>query len=295
MALRIAIVGPGRVGTAFGRGFRIGGAHVLGYVGRSERRLQHALAALGDGRALTWSDLATAHVVVFAVGDGDLSTAVQSAVDAGAVRTCALWLHTSGRHDLDVLACAERAGARIGSLHPPLPFPAAGVGDPDLCGQPAVVAGPAKSLRLLQRLCALLKLDPIVCSEQDRSVYHAACALLANGSTALFGVGLDLLAAAGGMQEVDRRRVAAALMGAAASHSQSAGPIAALSGPVQRGDAASVAEHLRALGARSPSHLDFYRAVMLQVLELARAGGLAQDRCEGIERALSCRQEGERS
>jgi NAD(P)-dependent dehydrogenase (short-subunit alcohol dehydrogenase family) len=111
MPVRIAIVGPGRVGQAFARQFAASGASVLGFVGRDGARTRAAVAALGTGRALACSDLVAAHVVVFAVGDGELEAAVAAAAAAGG-RRCCLWLHTSGRHDLSVFAHSAALGVR---------------------------------------------------------------------------------------------------------------------------------------------------------------------------------------
>ncbi|MCK5941425.1 MAG: DUF2520 domain-containing protein [Planctomycetes bacterium] len=285
MPVRIAIVGPGRVGTAFAERFVRGSANVLGFVGRDAARVRAAVDALGRGAVLDWSDLQRAHVVVFAVGDGDLDGAVRAAVAAGG-RRCSLWLHTSGRHGLDVFAPGAALGIRVGSLHPLVPF-SASAGTAGMAGAPALLQGEPRSISLLRRLCDLLGLEAIVCGEHDRVLYHAACALAANGTTALFGLARDLIARAGGLDEEDAARVVQALAGAAVTNSRRYGAGPALSGPVRRGDAATVQVHLDRLQQRAPEAVDAYRSLMRLALGLSAAQGLPDDLCARLAKVLS--------
>ena len=287
MPVRIAIVGPGRVGTTFAQRFVRGSADVLGYVGRHPERAAAAVSALGSGRVLDWGDLTGAHVVVFAVGDGQLEEAVAAAARSGG-RRCSLWLHTSGRYDLSVFASAKPLGVRVGSLHPLAPF-ATSLDGSQLNGAPALLQGEERSLSLLRRLCGMLGLVPVVCGEQNRALYHAACALAANGATALFGLAEDLMAQAGGLSGEDSRSIVAALMGAATAGSRQHGAGSALSGPVRRGDDATVRAHLGELDGLGPGASDVYRALMRHAVQLSAGQGLPDDVCARLLDVLSSR------
>lgn len=299
MALRIAIVGPGRVGIAFARRFVGAGVDVLGLLGRDRCRTQTRLDSLGEvGRklkVLTWTEVHTAHVVVFAVGDEELPAAIAAAAASGS-RPCSLWLHTSGRHGLEVFAkasppAAHLGGVRIGALHPLLPF-SGSVETHAMHGALALLLGEPRSMRLLHRLCSQLQLQPIVCSDgpgsaHNRPLYHAACALAANGATALFGLAGELLQRAGGITAFDGDRIVASLMQAAVAASAEHGAGPALSGPVRRGDAETVAAHLEALHAEAKASVPAYVALMNGALSLARDQGLAPADCQRIASALS--------
>jgi predicted short-subunit dehydrogenase-like oxidoreductase (DUF2520 family) len=278
MTLRIAIVGPGRVGRALGRQFVRAGAALLGFVGRATTAGHAAARAgaafAGGGRALTYEELARAHVVVFAVGDPELQEAIGRAAAAGA-RRCALWLHTSGRHDLAVFDAVADAGIRRGALHPLLPFADADAAAAALPGALALATAGPRAERLLQRVASLLGLRPIAAGAQDRVLYHAACALAANGAASLFGAAERLLAAAGGLGEADRRAIVRQLAATSVAACGTRGPAAALSGPVRRGDAATIQEHLVAIAREAPGEQDLYRAAMAGALVLAREAGLA--------------------
>ncbi|MEO6593496.1 MAG: DUF2520 domain-containing protein [Planctomycetota bacterium] len=281
------IVGPGRVGSALGRALSQRGVDVLGYVGRNPQHTAAALRFCGTGSELQWSDLQRAHVVLFAVGDGELQAAVGAAAEAARPRSCSLWLHTSGRHDLSVFDVAVPAGIRRGSLHPLVPFPDPATGLRGLAGAPAVVDGDLRSRRLLRRLCTWLGLVPIVGNGGDRALYHAACALAANGLTALFAVAARVLAAARVGPVEAHRRMLEALLAAALRTSQEHGAAAALSGPVRRGDTATVAAHLAALGAGVPEAIDCYRALMLAAVDLAEAQGVSPSSAAAMRSVLA--------
>jgi len=295
VALRVAIVGPGRVGRAFGRRLARQRATLLGFVGRQQASAAAAVAGCGAGRALSLADLAAAHCVVFAVGDGELRDCVAAAAAAtAAAGRPGLWLHTSGRFGLEVFAGLARPGLRFGALHPVAPFPDEGTGERAMAGAPAVLLGGPDGLPLLRRLARLLGLVPIAAGPGDRLLYHAACALAANGLTALRALVDELLAAAGGLAPADAANVAAALLQGALRGSAELGPAAALSGPVRRGDAGTVAAHLGALAAAAPHAVPAYRALMRAALDLAVGRGLGAAAAAAVARALEATPDGAR-
>lgn len=290
MPLRIAIVGPGRVGCAFGlqlvRPAVAARVELLGFVGRRAASAAAAVERCGRGRVLGWHELRLAHVVVYATGDGDLAAAIASARAAGAVRACALWLHTSGRFGLDVFGPAALDGIRRGALHPVAPFADASAGALAMAGAPGVWLGDPRSCRLLPQLATLLGLVPVAGTPGDRTLYHAACALAANGLTALRSLVDRLFVASGALAPADAAQVAGALLRAALRSSEELGPARALSGPVRRGDAATVAAHLQAIDASVPPAAAAYRALMQEALVLARCDGLDPTAAAAVDRQL---------
>src|SRR5688500_18521974 len=183
MAGRVAIVGPGRVGTALARRWAESGLAIAGFVGRDRASARRATRFARAGRILDLAGLRDVATVLVAVGDDDLAEVARGAAAAGAVRPGSLWLHASGFHDLRPLAPLVRRGARAGSLHPLCPFPTAARGYAALSGKVAVLQGEPRA-----RLAALARaagMPPLAFGRGDRRLYHAACALAANGLTAL--------------------------------------------------------------------------------------------------------------
>jgi predicted short-subunit dehydrogenase-like oxidoreductase (DUF2520 family) len=289
VVLRVAIVGPGRVGQAFGRRFVQAGVELLGFVGRRPAGAAAAVKFAGGGRVLQVDELATAHAVVFAVGDAELRDAVLATATAVPPRRCSLWLHTSGRHGLDVLDPAAERGARRGALHPVAPFADAEAGFVAMAGCPAVLACDARGERLLRQLARRLGMVPVNSRGGDRTLYHAACALAANGLVVLRGHVDAVFRAAGGLSAADARLVADALMTAAVRTSSELGPAPALSGPVLRGDVVTVEAHLAAIAGSAPQAEAVYRALMLGAVDLAVARGLGAAAAAALRAALAGR------
>lgn len=285
MALRIVIFGPGRVGTACAmRLVRSGTAEFLGFVGRDAGRTAAAVAAAGAGRSLRASEHAAANVVLFAVPDHELRAAIAAAAQAAPPRAGCSWVHTSGRFGLEVFDGVP--GIRRGALHPAAPFADAAHGAAAMSGAPGVFVGDDDARAQLRELCAALGLAPIEARAGDRVLYHAACALAANGLTALFDAAAQAFAASGVLGEDPARAVTAALMQAAVAGSAAQGPGPALSGPVRRGDAETVAAHIAALRARAPAVLPVYLATARLALELAAAAGVDPARVRALRELL---------
>jgi predicted short-subunit dehydrogenase-like oxidoreductase (DUF2520 family) len=287
--INFAFVGPGRVGASLARRWSLAGMQCIGAVGRDEEKTLDALAFVGSGRPLAPFELGeSAAVVLIAVADQALPEVVDRLVAERAVRPCALWLHTSGVHGADVLAPAAAAGARVAALHPLVPVPDRDQGCEALSGQAALVEGPAAARHLLRTLCRRAGLHPVeVAGPIDRAAYHAACALAANGTTALLGLAAAMMGRALGVDDDRASGLAAGLARAACERVGLEGAVRALSGPVLRGDAETVRQHLEVL-ARSgdPAGEDAYRSVMRLALGLARQRGLGAAAAAEVERLL---------
>ncbi|MEI6129871.1 MAG: Rossmann-like and DUF2520 domain-containing protein [Planctomycetota bacterium] len=287
MAIRLAILGPGTVGRALGRCFVEAGVDLLGFVGRNDQSAALAVAFAGRGRVLQLHELVFAHVVVIAVPDPLLPEIVRAAAAAAPGRSCSLWLHTSGRYDLEVLMPLRNGTVRLGALHPVAPFPDAASGMPKLAGRPALLLGDARARRLLERLAVLLGMQPMHSSGGDRLLYHAACALAANGLTALRAAVDRVFAESCVLRPQDAEQLAQALMSAGLQACQERGAYKALSGPVVRGDAKTVAMHRAALHKVAPDLDSVYRALMSQALLLASARGVPEHMLSAVRAALS--------
>ena len=268
MIKTIAVIGPGRLGTALARRWAEADYEFLGFVGRDPQRLAVALEFCGAGEALSFGDLHAADHVLIATGDDDLVDVVKSAAEFPAPRPGSLWFHASGFHSVGLLEPIRRCGASVGVLHPLCPIPDFTAGYEVLGGAPATTdAGEVQTHTALQTLAARAGMRPIRLDvDVDRRKYHAACALAANGLTALHDLVTETLSES--LSPLDAKFAASALIGAAAALCSGQGARAALSGPVLRGDHGVVAAHLEVL--RGSAAEPAYRALMGHAVEIAR-------------------------
>lgn len=284
---RFAVVGPGRLGSALARRWIESGLEPVGFVAREPGGARAALDFCGAGVELDgWAALTDVPLVVVTVSDRALPDVAVRAAAAGAVGAGAVWVHTSGVFDLEVLAPVRRAGGRTGSLHPLVPVPDAATGHATFDGKPAVVQADPGVWEVVEDLARRAGLEPARMAAGDRALYHAACALAANGATALLDAVRELFAAAG----IDTRgadRLGLALVEGALAACSRLGPVAALSGPVRRGDVAVVRSHLEALADEGSEALAIYRGLMRRALDMARrAGGLDPSAQRALEELL---------
>jgi predicted short-subunit dehydrogenase-like oxidoreductase (DUF2520 family) len=149
-------------------------------------------------------------------------------------------------------------------------------------------------LPIAQALVVEMGAEPVVVAEEARPLYHAALAHGANHLVTLVAQSLDLLRRAG-VEPADR--VLAPLLSAALDNALRAGD-GALTGPVSRGDAGTVAAHVQAIAASdasaggpagaAPGVLGLYRAMARATAERAMASGrLSAEDAQALLTALA--------
>jgi predicted short-subunit dehydrogenase-like oxidoreductase (DUF2520 family) len=119
------------------------------------------------------------------------------------------------------------------------------------------------------QLVADLNGTPEWIANEKRSLYHAALAHGANHLVTLVNEAADRLRDAGVVQP---EKVLAPLLRAALDNALRMGDNA-LTGPVVRGDAGTIARHVAVLGETSPDSLAAYRALARRTADRAIAAG----------------------
>ena len=268
--LRVGVVGAGRVGSALAAALGRAGHEIVAVSAVSDTSVRRARRNL-PGVAIRPPPevVAAADLVLLTVPDDVLPGLVTGLAATGAALEGRLVAHASGRHGLAVLEPAVRAGALPLALHPVMTF----TGRPDdidrLAGISFGVTAP-DSLRLAaEALVVEMGGEPEFIAEERRGLYHAALASAANHLVTLVVQAAGLLREAG----VDEpARMLGPLLEAALDNALELGD-AALTGPVARGDADTVASHVRALRAAAPEALPAYLALARLTADRALAAG----------------------
>jgi predicted short-subunit dehydrogenase-like oxidoreductase (DUF2520 family) len=205
--------------------------------GRLGRALASALRAPAPhGRGYTG---AGADVVVLCVPDGQIATA------AAAIAPGPLVGHCSGATGLDVLAPHEAFG-----LHPLMTVTRAGA---SFAGAGCAVAGTTpRALDVASSIGRSLGMRPFVIGDEDRVAYHAAASMASNFLVTLESAAARVAATAG----VERTMLVPLVR--AAVEAWAVEGDASLTGPIVRGDEATVARHREAIGERAPELLSLY-------------------------------------
>jgi predicted short-subunit dehydrogenase-like oxidoreductase (DUF2520 family) len=229
----VAVVGRGRLGTALADALRAAGWPVEGPLGHG---------ATGQ----------EAQAVVLCVPDAEIQAA------ALAVSPGRLVGHCSGALGVEVL------GGREGfSLHPLMTVTHAGA---DFAGAGAAVDGTdERALATATHLAEAVGLRPIRIAPEDRAAYHAAASIASNFLVTLQAAAERLAATAGAERDVFVPLVRATVDNWAALGSEGA-----LTGPVARGDDATVSRQRAAVAERMPELLPLFDALVDATHALAR-------------------------
>jgi predicted short-subunit dehydrogenase-like oxidoreductase (DUF2520 family) len=237
--MSVGVIGAGRVGAVLGAALAAAGHRVTAASGVSAASLDRAERLL-PGTPLLPPDAIPRHaqLVLLAVPDDTLAPLVRGL--AGTLRAGQLVVHTSGAHGLDVLEPAVAAGAEGIALHPAMTFTGTSKDLDRLAeGISFGVTAPAHLRTVATRLVADLQGSVEWIEEEARPLYHAALAHGANHLVTLTNEAMDRLRDAG-VTHPDR--VLGPLLRAALENTLAHGD-AALTGPVARGDAGTIARH----------------------------------------------------
>jgi predicted short-subunit dehydrogenase-like oxidoreductase (DUF2520 family) len=268
--LRVGVVGAGRAGTALAAALRRAGHEVVAASAVSDASVKRIHRDLpGTPIKQPAQVVSAADLVLLTVPDDVLPGLVTGLAATGADLHGRLVAHASGRHGLAVLDPAVRAGALPLALHPVMTF----TGRPDdvdrLAGVSFGVTAPEALRPAAEALVVEMGGEPVFIPEERRDLYHAALASAANHLVTLVVEAGDLLRGAGVEQP---SRMLGPLLSAALDNALRLGD-AALTGPVARGDAETVAAHIGALRAVAPEALPGYLALARRTADRALSAG----------------------
>lgn len=263
MARTISIVGAGRVGRTLAHRLRNLGWRIGAVVTQSHKTSNAAVRAIGGGipHANLRPEVLDADIILICTPDGALATAAKALAKFSASNFRGkVILHTSGALDRSVLAPLARRGASTGSLHPMQTF--TGRGAPRLEGVIFAVEGDRAAHSAAQKIARSLGGVPVTIHGASKPAYHAAGALVAGHGLALAEAATLTLTRLG----FSRRRALEALLPLIRQmldNYERLGPHAAWTGPVSRGDYATVAKHAAALRAYPREFKESYAALAL--------------------------------
>nr|WP_107081346.1 DUF2520 domain-containing protein [Streptomyces yangpuensis] len=269
--LAVGVVGAGRVGPALAVALQQAGHRPVAVSGVSDASVRRAARMLPDVPLVPPAQvLELADLVLLTVPDDALPSLVEGLAETGAVRPGQLLVHTSGRYGTAVLDPARRAGALPLALHPAMTFTGTEVDVQRLAGCSFGVTAPDELRLAAEALVIEMGGEPEWIAEENRALYHAALALGANHLVTLVAQSLELLRTAG-VAHPDR--MLGPLLGAALDNALRSGD-AALTGPVARGDAGTVAAHISQLRRHAPGTVAGYLAMARTTADRALAHGL---------------------
>jgi predicted short-subunit dehydrogenase-like oxidoreductase (DUF2520 family) len=266
-ALSLGVLGLGRVGTCLSRALRLAGQPLKAVASANyDAALQFAAQLGEDVRATTPENLAAHATLIFI-----------TVPDANVARACALLglpathaaIHTSGALGLDALSPQSGKPARRGVFHPLQAFPRGAAPERFHGVHVGIEADDSELEQRLEELARALGSQVFSLRGVERAAYHAAAVFASNYVVALHAAAARIWTSAGLPHSTARVALAPLTLGAASAIAEHELPTA-LTGPLVRGDLATLERHLAAL--ESDSELAaLYRALARQLLSLPLA------------------------
>ena len=265
--LSLNLVGPGRLGRTLARLWADRQAVSIDAV--VARQAEHAAAAvrfIGAGQAATTLPTRPADITLIATPDDAIESVAQAL--APQAQPGHVYFHCSGALSSAALAPLKAAGAVVASIHPLKSFAAPEQAITDFAGTYCSTEGDAEALAQLTPLFSdigarLFPIDPA-----GKTLYHAAAVLACNDLVALMESALRAMGAAG----VDRDTGWAALrplIAGTLTNLDNLDTRTALTGPVARGDVATVVRQTAALSQYDAGVAAIYRTLGEMALQLA--------------------------
>lgn len=286
-SLRVGIAGAGRVAHALAPHLVAAGHEVAVVLSRRPERAAALAGALPGGPVAAGlppetpagpDSLPRVDWWFLAVRDDAIAEVDRRLDEAGAYRGARMATHTSGAWSAGLLRRARARGLYVASLHPL--FSIAGTAPASLRGLRFTLEGDEEAVEVVGRWLEDLGARWGRVRSDHKAAYHAAACIAANYVVALMDAAERILARAG-LPEEETRAAVAGLARSALENAASLGPVAALTGPIARGDAATVDAHLKALAGAEPELLDLYVALARYTVGLARRQARASARSPG--------------
>jgi predicted short-subunit dehydrogenase-like oxidoreductase (DUF2520 family) len=241
---RIAIVGPGRLGTALALALAHAGYQIPEIITRGNRvSAQNLARSVGARTATIPHARLDAEVIWFCVPDRDIAAV------AGKLERATSWVgkiafHSSGALTSDQLGRLRQRGAVVASVHPLMTFVSKSV--PLLNGVPFGIEGDKKATQLAQKIVRDLGGAELRINKKNKAAYHA-WGTFASPLLIAALVTAERVAGVAGVAAVNSRRQILPIVKQTIENYGSLGAAAAFSGPIVRGDVGTIREHLRVL------------------------------------------------
>lgn len=242
----IAIVGAGRLGTTLAERLAEAGYKITEIVTRNDSRshaiVQRLASRVGAAARTSSRTKLDADVVWFCVPDSQIAVAARDI--SGHDWRKKLAFHSSGVLCSDALAILRERGASVASLHPLMTF--VNKSKPNLHGVPFAVEGDAAAVRVAGRIIGDLGGDAFRIRKQNKIAYHTFATMICPLLVSLLSASEKVASLAGMSPHLARRRMMPILSQTLANYAKF-GPAASFSGPIVRGDAETIAQHMKSL------------------------------------------------
>lgn len=286
----IYIVGAGKVGTALAMGLSGAGLTLAGLWTRTPERARQVTKVLGleCAHGALPDAISRARTIIISVVDPVVQAVAGALLDGGLLRGGTIMLHCGGSRPAAQALANIVSLMPVGTFHPLLAVASPEQGSRTLAGAHVAVEGDPQAVAISRELAQALGAHPFQVPAEKMTLYHVAAVLASNHVITFWQAARRLMMQVGLSHEASLE-VLLPLLRSTVENTASLGLPEALTGPIRRGDAATVKEHLDALRDSEGELKVLYqvasRAALEMVQELADSPG--EEDLDAIRRLLN--------
>ncbi len=282
--VNIGFIGSGPVGTAFGVNLSRRGYPVIGvYDVVPDAAQQFADAVPGSQVFEKAQELVDAAGLVFITTPDDIIPRVAAELKWHSGQSV---IHCSGASTVHSLDSAKEQGAMVGSIHPCQTFAGREQAIANLPGSTFAIEAEEPLKTTLTEIARALDGDWVYLTSEDKALYHAAACIACNYFYTLVKIATDLWQNFGKTTEEATKAYIPLLQGSV-NNIASVGFPGCLTGPIARGDVATIKRHLAALEKHAPDILPLYKELGRQTIPIGIAKGtLSEDKAKELRSLL---------
>lgn len=284
-----AIVGCGRLGTTLAKILSEKGYRPVGFASRSLSSAELAAELAGSGASGTDAAavVAGADMIFITTPDGLIRPVCEAMAAAGAFCKGTMVFHCSGSLPSTLLESAKAAGAVTGSVHPLQSFATIQLDKNPFEGIIMAVEGEPTAVETGLAIAADLGSKGLTIRTDAKTMYHASAVVASNFMVTLVDFAYQLLAVAG-IDSKDAYSVLGPLIEGTLANIRNVGPVDALTGPIVRGDAGTVTDHIRDITGKTPQFLALYKQLGLHTVGIAKKrNALTEDALQRLSDILA--------
>ena len=278
----VGLIGPGRAGIGLALALTQAG-YTVRLHGRKKKKVPSPLTlTVGDGEtAPDW--VASAGVVILAVRDDGIRPLAEALAAARAITADHVVLHLSGVQGQEGLGPLVSSRAALGSFHPLQTIVEPERAPARLKGSWAAVEGMPRAALAAERLAQDMGMRPFRIATKAKAIYHAGAVFASNYLVVVEAIAQRLLRHAG-LTDADAWAALRPLVEGTFENLGRIEPKDALTGPIARGDTATIMRHLESLTFDDGK---LYRELGRAALELAQKSGMDEATAERVAEALA--------
>lgn len=271
MPTTLTIIGCGKVGKTLAHLWHANGSVIIrDILNTSVESGKRAVKFIGAGTASeNLGELRTTDIILIAAPDDHIASCCAGLAETGLLSSRSIVFHCSGALPSSVLHSASVLGAAVASVHPIRSFARPEKVVQEFAGTYCGVEGDSRAIDALAPLFNAIGAHFVQIDRERKILYHAGAVFASNYLVTLLDTAVQTYGEAGIPKDV-ALKIMASLVRETTENVLQTGPEQALTGPVARGDIATVVKQYQVVKKWDRHYGNLYRQLGKLTRDLAR-------------------------